>query len=89
NKMGEAAERKDAFSSFMNLASLQAMFDDIAREVAIGEYRVMDSYSPVMLADNAAAYDDALHRYLLEYQKAGIVPKHYSNVEEFAEDYLK
>lgn len=67
----------------------QAMFDDIAREVAIGEYRVMDFYSPVMLADNAAAYDDALHRYLLEYQKAGIVPKHYSNVEEFAEDYLK
>lgn len=88
NKMAEAAERDDVFSSFMNMASLQFMMDEIAEEVALGQIPVMDNYNPADLAGNAENFDDALHKYLQEYKKAGICPKHYADVEEFIGSYL-
>lgn len=88
NKMPEAAVNRDLFSSFMNLASLQLMIGDIARDVAIAEFGVMDRFDPVDLGRNVEVFDEALHRYLREYRKIGIAPERYEDVEAFVEAYL-
>ena len=87
-KMPEAAARGDAFSSFMNMASLQAMLDDIAGETDIPAFDVMASYDPDDLAGNARAFDDALSAYRREYDKLGMTPRRYRDVDEFVKDYL-
>ena len=87
NKMQEAADHKDVFSSFMNLASLQLMLDEIAGEVEIKKYSVMDRYNPLRLEDNVKLYDTVLKEYLAEYKKADIKPKHFTNIDEFVEYY--
>ena len=88
SKMPEAAARGDAFSSFMNMASLQAMLDDIAGETDIPAFDVMASYDPDDLAGNARAFDDALSAYRREYDKLGMTPRRYRDVDEFVKDYL-
>lgn len=89
NKMTEAIEKNDVFSSFMNLASLQLMADEIANDIAIEPFNVMDNYNPVDLEKNVEVFDDALNKYLQEYQRIGIQSKHFANVEEFVESYLQ
>ncbi|MDE7354064.1 MAG: nucleotidyltransferase domain-containing protein [Acetatifactor sp.] len=89
NKMTEAAGKKDAFSSFMNLASLQYMINEIAEGVFIERISVMDSYDPADLEGNVRAFDNGLKQYLEEYEKAGISPRHYKDVEEFISSYLQ
>ena len=81
NKMEEAADKKDVFSSFMNLASLHLMIDEIAEDVAIEPFNRMDKYCPGDLESNVAVFDDALNTYLLEY-------KHFASVEDFLDCYL-
>ncbi len=34
-------------------------------------------------------FEQALNKYLAEYEKVGICPKHFENMTEFAEDYNK
>jgi hypothetical protein len=41
------------------------------------------------LKENADAFAQALNKYLAEYEKAGIYPKHFENMTEFVEDYNK
>lgn len=89
NKVEEAEHRNDRFASFMNLASLQAMLQDIAEEVSIDKIDVLQQYSPSDLKHNVEVYDEALSRYLLEYEKAGITAKHYANAEAFAQAYAE
>ncbi|MCM1333913.1 MAG: hypothetical protein NC084_03050 [Bacteroides sp.] len=89
NKMSEAADRGDVFSSFMNMASLQVMFTELSDETALSKWNIMDKFDPDDLENNAAAFDNALENYRRLYEKLGIEPRCFKNIDEFAEDYLK
>ena len=89
NKMAEAEMGGDVFSSFMNLSCLQMMLDEIAEDVSIGRFSVMEGYQPEDLRNNTALFDKALGMYLKEYDTAGIEPKHFADVDRFVADYLK
>ena len=84
----EAAGKKDAFS-FMNMASLQYMINEIADRVSIERLSVMESYDPADLEGNVRVFDNGLKQYLEEYETAGISPRHYKDVEEFIRSYLQ
>lgn len=88
NKMPEAAERGDAFSSFMNLASLQYMLEEITAENAIAKFSVMEEFDANDLAKNAKIFDDALEDYRQEYERLGMEPVRYASVDEFVKKYL-
>ena len=89
NKMTEAAGRDDVCSSFMNLLSLQWMFYEIAECIAVDDFEIMDKFSPKNLEENVDVFDQALNKYLAEYEKVGICPKHFESMTEFVEDYEK
>ena len=88
NKMPEAAERGDAFSSFMNLASLQYMLEEITAENAIAKFSVMEEFDANNLVKNAKIFDDALEDYRQEYERLGMEPVRYASVDEFLKEYL-
>ena len=89
NKMAEAADRDDVYSSFMNLLSLQWMFYEIAECIAVDGFEIMDKFSPQNLEGNVDVFDQALNKYLAEYEKVGIRPKHFESMTEFIESYNK
>ena len=89
NKMPEAAERGDAFASFMNLASLQYMFEEIRSENAIPRFSVLEEFDAGDLAKNAKIFDDAIEEYRQEYVKLGMEPERFASVDEFVKAYLK
>ena len=89
NKMAEAAGRNDVYSFFMNLLSLQWMFYEIAECIAVGGFEIMDKFNPKNLEENVDAFDQALNKYLAEYEKVGICPKHFESMTEYVEDYNK
>ncbi|MCI5649129.1 MAG: nucleotidyltransferase domain-containing protein [Fusicatenibacter sp.] len=88
NKVEEAAVNMDVFSAFMNMCNLQEMFLDISSEADIGTYNIMEEYNPDCLEDNVRIYDQYLQKYEEVYKKAGITVKRFSDVNEFAADYL-
>ena len=87
NKMAEAADRDDIYSSFMNLLSLQDMFHEIAESIEVADFEIMDKFDPQNLENNVCVFDKAMSNYLAEYEKVGMRPKHYKNVEEFEKEY--
>ena len=89
NKMAGAADRDDVYSSFMNLLSLQWMFYEIAECIAVDGFEIMDIFSPKSLEENVGVFDQALNKYLAEYGKVGICPKHFESMTEFIESYNK
>ena len=89
NKMTEAAGGDDVYSSFMNLLSLQWMFYEIAECIAVDGFEIMDKFSPKNLEENVDVFNQALNKYLAEYEKVGICPKHFESMAEYAEDYNK
>ena len=89
NKIPEAAQRGDLYSSFMNMASCQYMLDGIVSGVDINEIDIMAPFDPENLYGNAEAFDSALGLYLEEYRKAGISPRRFANIDEYLKDYLK
>ena len=88
NKMPEAAERGDAFASFMNLASLQYLFDGVAAENNISKINVLEEFDAADLSKNAKAFDDALEEYQLEYERLGMEVVRYASVDDFVKAYL-
>ena len=88
NKVEEAAQNTDQFSSFMNLCSLQKMIHNMAEHVDMEDFEIMYKYNPNDLINNINVYDNALEKYKETYNRAGIVPKHYANVNEFVKDYI-
>ena len=88
NKMVEAADRNDVYSSFMNLLSLQYMFHEITECIAVDDFEIMDKFNAQKPEENADVFDQALNKYLAEYEKAGICPRHFENVTEFAADFM-
>ncbi len=89
NKMSDAADRGDVFSSFMNMASLQVMFTEISGKIELPEFNIMDKFEPDKLADNTNVFNDALEKYRYEYEKLGIRPRSFQNAEEFVRAYLE
>ena len=88
NKMPEAAERQDAFASFMNLASLQYMLEDVGAENAIPKFSVLEEFDASDLSKNVKIFDDALEDYRQEYVKLGMDTIRFANVDEFVKGYL-
>ncbi len=87
--MSDAANRGDVFSSFMNLASLQGMFTEISHNIELPEFNIMDKFDPDNLANNTKVFDDALEKYRYEYEKLGIKPRFFKNIDEFVKVYLE
>ena len=89
NKMTEAAGGDDVYSSFMNLLSLQWMFYEIAECIAVDGFEIMDKFNAKNLEENVDVFNQALNKYLAEYEKAGIRPRHFESMTDFAGDYNK
>ena len=88
-KMVQAAERGDRHLAFMSLESLNEMLNDISGEVDIGTYDVLSAYDPGDLRKTADGFDRILQQYLKEYEKAGLRPVRYADVDEFAAEYMR
>ena len=89
NKMTEAAGRDDVYSSFMNLLSLQWMFYEITESIAVDGFEIMDKFSSKNMEENADVFNQALNKYLAEYGKVGICPRHFESMTEFIESCSK
>lgn len=87
NKMGEAAQRGDLYSSFMNLVSFQFMLDEIAGGADIPDLDAMAKFDPLDLLKNAEAFDAILAQYREEYRKIGLEPKVLPNADAFLTQY--
>lgn len=88
NKMWEAAEHDDVFSSFMNMISCQFMYEDLASSSKIHNPHLMSSFSPRHLIQNAQAFDSALDHFLEEYHQIHLTPKRFANADAFIAHYL-
>ena len=86
-KMAEAAVRGDVYASFMNMASLAAMLEEIGSEVAINRQEVMEGFDPCDLVGNTARFDWVLDQYREEYRKVGISPRCFADIEAFLTNY--
>lgn len=89
NKMIEAVENDDLFSSYMNMASCQFMVQDIMEHVQMDNLNFMNGFDPHDTEKNRRVFDEALNKYLEVYKKAGIHPRRFADVDEFIADYLK
>ena len=87
-KMIQAAEKGDRHLAFMSLESLNEMLNDIRSEVDIGEYDVLSAYDPGDLRKTAEGFDRILRQYLQEYEKAGLHPARYADVDAFVSAYI-
>ena len=86
-KMAQAAERGDRHLAFMSLESLNEMMKDIGSEVDIGTYDVLSVYDPGDLRKTADGFNRILQQYLSEYEKAGLQPVRYADVDAFVSSY--
>lgn len=89
NKMYYAFETQDRHLAFMSITNLNAMLSEISSEAEIGDYNVFDGYDPNDLQKTAQAFDGFLKEYLKEYQKAGIEPNRFRDIDSFAKNYLE
>ena len=88
NKMHLAAESHNHYLAFMSLVSFNSMIEDLKEKVRIGDYNGLKCYNPGDLKETADRFDRLLEEYLKEYQKVGMEPKKYRDVDEFVEQYL-
>ena len=86
-KMVQAADKGDRHLAFMSLESLNEMLNDIRSEVDIGTYDVLSAYDPGDLWKTAEGFDRILKLYLQEYEKAGLQPARYADVDKFISAY--
>lgn len=89
NKVEEAAIVSDTFSTFMNMCSLQCMISEIASEVAIRAYDIMETYDADCLENNIKIYDEFLTEYEKVYEKAGLKVNRFLDVDDFVASYTK
>lgn len=88
NKVKEAAENDDAFSSFVNMCNLHYMFKEISEEVEIGTFDIMAAYDSDSLEANIGTFDRYLQKYEEVYARVGISVKRFADVDEFVAYYL-
>lgn len=65
------------------------MLYEITESIAVDGFEIMDKFNPKNLEENVDVFNQALNKYLAEYEKVGIRPKHFESMTEFAEDYNK
>lgn len=65
------------------------MLYEITEGIEIGDFETMDKFDPQDLENNICVFDKALNSYLIVYEKVGIRPMRYGNVEEFEKDYCE
>ena len=53
------------------------------------EIRILAVIQAETVEKNVDAFNQALNKYLAEYEKVGICPKHFESMTEYAEDYNK
>ena len=87
-KMVLSAENGDRHLAFVSLSSLNEMLSDISCETDIGSYDVFSAYDPEDLLRTAEGFDAVLQEYLKEYEKAGMKPDHYTDIDAFISAYL-
>ena len=88
NKMTEAADRGDIYSSFMNLLSLQMMFRELEAGIALEPIDVMAGFHPENLTENALHFDQAIRKYRSIYEKLGLSVREFADVKAFVREYL-
>jgi hypothetical protein len=64
------------------------MLSEIAQDVEIGSFCVMDEYNADSLADNTEIFDRNLQKYEQVYKQAQISVKRFADVDEFVASYL-
>ena len=79
--------RGDVYASFMNMASLAAMLEEIGSELAINRQEVMAGFDSGDLVGNALRFDRVLDQYREEYRKVGISPRCFADIEAFLTNY--
>ena len=88
NKMWEAADRGDLFSSFTNAVSCQCMLADMADGLEMDIPDMLGEFDPQDLQKNAHLFDRGLEQYALAYREAGIEPTHFADADAFIAAYL-
>lgn len=89
NKVEEAANADDVFSSFMNMCSLQGMISEVSENTAIGSYNIMADFDADCLENNVKLYDAFLADYEKIYAKTGLRVNRFADVDEFVASYTK
>lgn len=89
SKMYHAAKEGNTYLSFMSLTNAMEMFKEIEGEIDIKPFELLEGFDSNDLQKNADHYEQFLTHYLDEYHKAGMEGKHFKNVDEFVEEYLK
>ncbi|MBR3843035.1 MAG: nucleotidyltransferase domain-containing protein [Christensenellaceae bacterium] len=87
NKMPEAAENHDTYSSFMNMVAFQFMLREVAEDIAIDIPEIMGDFDAEDLQKNSEVFDAALEKYLSEYRKIGMEPMVYEDADAFIAHY--
>lgn len=88
-KMYHAAAVHNRHLAFMSLANLSAMLSEAGFGKRDEDYDVFDFYDPENLQQTALRFDDFLDRYLGEYDRAGISPLRFPDIDAFSEYYRK
>lgn len=89
NKFHLAAKEQDRHLAFMSMTSMDAMAEDIEKEVRVVIPRAVQGFEPQDLCTSAEAAENVLQTYRKEYDKLGLPVKSYADVNAFAKDYLK
>ncbi len=88
-KMSLAAETGNRHLAFMSLVNADAMISEISGRAEISEHDALSVYDPQDLSETSRGFDRFLQDYLTEYQKAGLRPACYPDVDAFLSDYMK
>ena len=88
-KMLLAAERGDRYLAFMSLSALNEMLSDLSGEFDLPAYHALEAYDPKDLHRTAEGFDAVLREYRREYEKAGLQPERYADIDAFVRAYLR
>lgn len=89
NKMGLAEKIGSKYLSLMTAASCQFFYDQMGEEYEGVSVDLMKHFDIDDLSASAKAFDEAMEKYKLLYDKNGIDVKRYATIEEFEDDYRK
>jgi hypothetical protein len=88
-KMRLAAACGDRHLAFMSLSALNEMLSDLSSEYDLPAWQALCAYDPEDLRGTAAGFDAVLRDYLREYEKAGLHPERYTDIDSFVTAYLR
>jgi predicted nucleotidyltransferase len=89
NKMGLAEKIGSKYLSLMTAASCQFFYDQMGEEYEGVSVDLMEYFDIDDLSASAKAFDEAMEKYKLLYDKNGVDVKRYATIEEFEDDYRK